>query len=224
MRTRCWQPRTWRFVASGTVTVQAALHECPMVVVYRLSPLTYRLGKPFVQVDTYAMANLVAGRRVVPELMQDDFTPGACRRRSAASADRSRACGGRAARSARGARTARRARREPPRRRSGHRDRAGISHQRDSTARGYAARDSTTSASSSSRLAIRVSRASVSRGCFARVSRLGLATRCGLRFIEPLRLRDLRVHCSDAPIHCCPRVVAVCARAARDRAAARRVP
>ena len=46
-----------------------------MVVVYRLSPLTYRLGKPFVHVDTYAMANLVAGRRVVPELIQDDFTP-----------------------------------------------------------------------------------------------------------------------------------------------------
>jgi lipid-A-disaccharide synthase len=62
-------------VASGTVTVQAALHECPMVVVYRLSFLTYRLGKPFVHVDTYAMANLVAGRRVVPELIQDDFTP-----------------------------------------------------------------------------------------------------------------------------------------------------
>ena len=49
-------------VASGTVTVQAALHDCPMVVVYRLSPLTYRLGRPFVQVDTFAMANLVAGR------------------------------------------------------------------------------------------------------------------------------------------------------------------
>jgi lipid-A-disaccharide synthase len=64
-------------VASGTVTVQAALHECPMVVVYRLSPLTYRLGKPFVRVDTYAMANLVAGRRVVPELIQDAFTPDA---------------------------------------------------------------------------------------------------------------------------------------------------
>lgn len=62
-------------VASGTVTVQAALHECPMVVVYRLSPWTYRLGKPFVRVDTYAMANLVAGRRVVPELIQDGFTP-----------------------------------------------------------------------------------------------------------------------------------------------------
>jgi lipid-A-disaccharide synthase len=64
-------------VASGTVTVQAALHACPMVVVYRLSPLTYRLGKPFVRVDTYAMANLVAGRRVVPELIQDAFTPAA---------------------------------------------------------------------------------------------------------------------------------------------------
>jgi lipid-A-disaccharide synthase len=62
--------------ASGTATVQAALHERPMVVVYRLSELTYRLGKPFVKVDTYAMANLVAGRRVVPELIQHDFTPG----------------------------------------------------------------------------------------------------------------------------------------------------
>jgi lipid-A-disaccharide synthase len=61
--------------ASGTATVQAALHERPMVVVYRLSELTYRLGKPFVKVDTYAMANLVAGTRVVPELIQQDFTP-----------------------------------------------------------------------------------------------------------------------------------------------------
>jgi len=61
--------------ASGTATVQAALHERPMVVVYRLSPLTYRIGKPFVRVDTYAMANLVAGERIVPELIQDDFTP-----------------------------------------------------------------------------------------------------------------------------------------------------
>lgn len=61
--------------ASGTATVQAALHERPMVVVYKLSPLTYRLGKPFVLVDTYAMANLVAGKQIVPELIQDDFTP-----------------------------------------------------------------------------------------------------------------------------------------------------
>jgi lipid-A-disaccharide synthase len=61
--------------ASGTATVQAALHHRPMVVVYKLSPLTYRIGKPFVRVDTYAMPNLVAAKRVVPELIQEDFTP-----------------------------------------------------------------------------------------------------------------------------------------------------
>ena len=62
-------------LASGTVTVQAALHGCPMVVVYRLGALTYTVGKPFVHVDTYAMVNLVAGRKVVPELIQEAFTP-----------------------------------------------------------------------------------------------------------------------------------------------------
>ncbi len=61
--------------ASGTATVQAALHERPMVVLYKLSPLTYALGRRFVRVDTFAMANLVAGARVVPELIQDDCTP-----------------------------------------------------------------------------------------------------------------------------------------------------
>jgi len=61
--------------ASGTATVQAALHQRPMVVVYRVSPLSYRIGKRFLKVDTYAMPNLVAGRRIVPELIQDDFTP-----------------------------------------------------------------------------------------------------------------------------------------------------
>ena len=61
--------------ASGTATVQAALHGKPMVIVYRVSPLSYRLGKPFVRVSTYGMVNLIAGRRIVPELIQDDFTP-----------------------------------------------------------------------------------------------------------------------------------------------------
>jgi len=61
--------------ASGTATVQAALHERPMTVVYKLSPLTYRLGRPFVNVDMYAMPNLVARRRIVPELIQEQFTP-----------------------------------------------------------------------------------------------------------------------------------------------------
>jgi lipid-A-disaccharide synthase len=61
--------------ASGTATVQAALHEKPMVIVYRLSPLTYRLGRRFVRVSTFGMANLIAGRTVVPELIQEAFTP-----------------------------------------------------------------------------------------------------------------------------------------------------
>ncbi len=62
-------------VASGTATVEAALLALPMVVVYRLSPLTYALGRPFVQVPHYAMANLIAGREVVRELIQRDFRP-----------------------------------------------------------------------------------------------------------------------------------------------------
>jgi lipid-A-disaccharide synthase len=61
--------------ASGTATVQAALHGRPMVVVYRLSPLSYAMGRLFVRVRTYGMVNLVAGRRIVPELIQGAFTP-----------------------------------------------------------------------------------------------------------------------------------------------------
>jgi lipid-A-disaccharide synthase len=61
--------------ASGTATVQAALHDTPMVIVYRVSPWTYRLGRPLVTVDTFGMVNLIAGRKIVPELIQNDFTP-----------------------------------------------------------------------------------------------------------------------------------------------------
>jgi lipid-A-disaccharide synthase len=66
--------------ASGTATVQAALHGKPMVVVYKLSPLTYKLGKPLVRVSNYSMVNLVAGERVVEELIQDECTPDAVAR------------------------------------------------------------------------------------------------------------------------------------------------
>jgi lipid-A-disaccharide synthase len=62
-------------VASGTATVEAALLGTPMVVVYRVSPLTYALGRPFVRVPHFAMVNLIAERRIVPELIQGDFTP-----------------------------------------------------------------------------------------------------------------------------------------------------
>jgi lipid-A-disaccharide synthase len=62
-------------IASGTATVEAALLDLPAVVVYRLSPLSYALGRPFVRLPHYAMANLIAGRRVVSELVQGDFRP-----------------------------------------------------------------------------------------------------------------------------------------------------
>ncbi len=61
--------------ASGTATVQAALHKRPMVIVYRLSPLTFRIVKAFAHVDSVGMVNLIAGKTVAPELIQDDFTP-----------------------------------------------------------------------------------------------------------------------------------------------------
>jgi len=61
-------------VASGTATVEAALIGNPFVVVYRVSLLTYAIAKRVVTVPHVAMANLIAQKRVVPELIQHDFT------------------------------------------------------------------------------------------------------------------------------------------------------
>jgi lipid-A-disaccharide synthase len=61
--------------ASGTATVQAALHDTPMVIVYRVSPWTYRLGRHLLNVSMFGMVNLIAGTKIVPELIQDAFTP-----------------------------------------------------------------------------------------------------------------------------------------------------
>ena len=63
--------------ASGTATVQTALHGKPMAVLYKLSPMTYRLGRHLARVDMYAMVNLIAGERIVSELIQDSCTPDA---------------------------------------------------------------------------------------------------------------------------------------------------
>ena len=60
-------------VASGTATVEAALIGNPFVVVYRVSPVTYWIAKRVVTVPHVAMVNLVANKRLVPELIQDDF-------------------------------------------------------------------------------------------------------------------------------------------------------
>jgi lipid-A-disaccharide synthase len=62
-------------ISSGTATVEAALLDAPMVVVYRVSPLTATLAKPLVRTPYFAMVNLIAGRIVVPELVQDELTP-----------------------------------------------------------------------------------------------------------------------------------------------------
>jgi len=61
--------------ACGTANLEAALLETPVLAFYRISPLTYTLGKPFVKVDRYSIVNILAGREVVPELIQRNFTP-----------------------------------------------------------------------------------------------------------------------------------------------------
>ena len=68
-----WHSRAG-IVASGTATVEAAMMNLPFVMVYRVSTLTYLLGKPRVKVPRFAMVNLIAGEEVVPELVQQDFT------------------------------------------------------------------------------------------------------------------------------------------------------
>jgi lipid-A-disaccharide synthase len=62
-------------VTSGTATVEAALMGTPFVAVYRLSPLTFFAAKRLVKVPHVAMPNLIAGRQIIPELLQDEFTP-----------------------------------------------------------------------------------------------------------------------------------------------------
>jgi lipid-A-disaccharide synthase len=61
-------------IASGTATVEAAMMGTPFVMVYRVSGLTYLLGKPRIKVSHFAMVNLIAGREIVPELVQQNFT------------------------------------------------------------------------------------------------------------------------------------------------------
>ncbi|MGD0426236.1 MAG: lipid-A-disaccharide synthase [Candidatus Acidiferrales bacterium] len=62
-------------VASGTATVEAALLGTPMVVVYRVAPVTASILRHMIRTPFIGMVNLIAGRRVAPEFIQDDFTP-----------------------------------------------------------------------------------------------------------------------------------------------------
>ena len=77
--------------ASGTVTIEAALLGTPMVTFYKVTPLSWMAGKFLVRVPFYSMVNLIAGRAVVPELMQSRMTAGNLGRRGAPPAHRSTA-------------------------------------------------------------------------------------------------------------------------------------
>jgi lipid-A-disaccharide synthase len=62
-------------VVSGTATLEGAIAGVPMVIIYRLSPLSYLIGRLLVKVKCIGLANIVVGKKVVPELIQGDVTP-----------------------------------------------------------------------------------------------------------------------------------------------------
>jgi lipid-A-disaccharide synthase len=62
-------------MASGTATLEGAIAGAPMVIIYRLSPITYLIGRMLVKIKCFGLANIVVGRKVVPELLQDEVTP-----------------------------------------------------------------------------------------------------------------------------------------------------
>lgn len=61
--------------ASGTVTLEAAILGAPLIVTYKVSPLSYYLGRHLIKVPYASLVNLIAGRMVVPEFLQNDATP-----------------------------------------------------------------------------------------------------------------------------------------------------
>jgi lipid-A-disaccharide synthase len=62
-------------MASGTATLEGAIAGAPMVIIYRLSPITYLIGRMLVKIKCFGLANIVVGRKVVPELLQGEVTP-----------------------------------------------------------------------------------------------------------------------------------------------------
>ncbi len=64
-------------VASGTATLEMALRKKPMVIIYKLSPLTYFIGRRLIKLNNIGIVNIVAGNQVVPEFVQDSATPDA---------------------------------------------------------------------------------------------------------------------------------------------------
>lgn len=62
-------------VASGTATLQAAIIGVPMVILYKVSLISYIIGRLLVNVKDFGLVNIVAGKRIVPELLQKDVNP-----------------------------------------------------------------------------------------------------------------------------------------------------
>jgi lipid-A-disaccharide synthase len=62
--------------ASGTVTLELAVLDVPMIVAYKFAPVTYFIGKYLVDIPYFSLVNIIAGRGVVTELLQDQVTPG----------------------------------------------------------------------------------------------------------------------------------------------------
>jgi len=59
----------------GTANLESALIETPLISFYRISPITFCLGAPFVRIKNYSIVNILAGEKIIPELIQKDFTP-----------------------------------------------------------------------------------------------------------------------------------------------------
>ena len=62
--------------ASGTVTLESAIFGTPMVIIYKVSPISYWLGRAMIQVKHIGLVNLIAGKKIVPELLQNQASPG----------------------------------------------------------------------------------------------------------------------------------------------------
>ncbi|MEE4358923.1 MAG: lipid-A-disaccharide synthase [Desulfococcaceae bacterium] len=66
---------SFAIAVSGTVTLETALAGIPMVIIYKVSPVSYRLGKLLIKVPCISLVNLISGRMLVPELIQQDSSP-----------------------------------------------------------------------------------------------------------------------------------------------------
>jgi len=72
---RVFEPSCLLVAASGTVTLEASLNGIPTVIIYKVSPLSYALGKRLIKVEHIGIVNLIVGKRLLPELIQEDASP-----------------------------------------------------------------------------------------------------------------------------------------------------